>query len=381
MLTLFSCAKPQEDSGSDEISISVPLTEVGSAASRQFIKVEASASWSINVNCGMQETWARVDVSGGTGPKSGIILSWDENTDETERECEIALVSRGRKTSATLKQAGAAAPTPPSEPGDPSDISPDTPGAWLELPATNQDDMYFFSHSMTRGDKATRNFSYYYDIEARMAAWVAYPLNTGLKGSGSRTDEWGYDPKLPAKYQQRLFGGYSGSYQRGHQLPSADRYGAGINEKTFYFTNITPQRGALNEQAWAKLEGYVRNWSTKLDTLYVVTGADFRQTSEVAYDNAGTEVPVPTGYYKALLGYKSGSSVANATGGYFGIAFYFDHKGYSDSSIMGSQAMSIDALEDKLGIDFFVNLPAKVGEDVCRTIESSTDKSWWNSNK
>ena len=41
--------------------------------------------------------------------------------------------------------------------------------------------------------------------------------------------------------------------------------------------------------------------------------------------------------------------------------------------------MSVDDLEEKLGIDFFVNLPAKVGEDVAARIEAEDPKSvaWW----
>ena len=39
--------------------------------------------------------------------------------------------------------------------------------------------------------------------------------------------------------------------------------------------------------------------------------------------------------------------------------------------------MSIDALEDMLGYDFFVNLPAKIGEDGAAAVESAVD-AWWN---
>lgn len=358
------------------------MSNVGPDASQQFIKVTAHASWTLELGFSGSERWASVDTEFGRGTTPGIILSWDENTTESDRTCNIVLFCDGTRSERTLtqekKQASVVPPTPPS---GPDDLVPDPVPSWLELPATDNNDLYFFTHDMMRGSKKVRNYSFYYDPEARMSAWVAYPLNQNLIGSGSRSDEWGLDPKIPAKYQQTLYNGYSGGYQRGHQIPSADRYGPGINEQTFYFTNITPQRGALNEHAWAKLEGYVRNWSKSLDTLYVVTGADFRNSTEVAYDNNGTEVPVPTAYYKALLAYKSGSSIANSTGGYFGIAFYFDHKSYSDSAIMNTQAMSIDALEEELGIDFFVNLPAKVGDDVSRTIESSLDKSWWNNNK
>ena len=85
---------------------------------------------------------------------------------------------------------------------------------------------------------------------------------------------------------------------------------------------------------------------------------------------------VPVGYYKALLGYKKSGTIGNSTGGYLGIAFYFEHRSYSNSDIMSKQSMTIDELERKLGIDFFVNLPDKVGQEIADKIESTKD-SWW----
>ena len=159
-------------------------------------------------------------------------------------------------------------------------------------------------------------------------------------------------------------------------MPSADRLKKGVNESTFYFSNMTPQKGNLNQNAWAVLEGKVRGWAASFDTLYVVTGADYRDSRISVSDNEGNKVCVPDGYFKALLGYKKSGTIGNSTGGYLGIAFYFEHKWYDDSDIMDSQAMSISALEEKLGIDFFVNLPEKVGQNMADKIESTKDK-WW----
>lgn len=41
--------------------------------------------------------------------------------------------------------------------------------------------------------------------------------------------------------------------------------------------------------------------------------------------------------------------------------------------------MSVDDLEKKTGIDFFVNLPAKVGEETTARIEAEDPKdvTWW----
>lgn len=259
---------------------------------------------------------------------------------------------------------------------EPTELKSDPVGAWMELPATTNKDLYFIHRKMTINSKEYRNYSYFYDKDARLAHWVAYPLNETLIGKGSRSDNWTLEPKIPAKYQQIIYSGYKGGYQRGHQIPSADRYAGGSNPTTFYFPNSTPQKGELNEKAWATLEQKVRDWSKQMDTLYVVTGADLRGTTETAEDNEGNKIPVPVGYYKALLGYKKDASIGSSTDGYIGLGFYFEHKGYDDASIMTTQVMTLDALEEKMGMDFFVNLPGKVGEDKAKQVESTKD-AWW----
>ncbi len=266
-------------------------------------------------------------------------------------------------------------PSPIAPTVEESVLTPDTPGKWLELPATNDERLYFFTHDMTRNSQQVRNYSFYLDPDAKIAVWVAYPLNSGLIGSNTgRSDAWGLDPKVPRDYQSVIFSGYKGGYDRGHQLPSADRYGSGINEATFYGTNMTPQLNSLNGFAWVSLETKVREWSKQMDTLYVVTGADINGATEYAYDNDDKAITVPVGYFKALLGYKKGGSIGNSTGGYIAVGFYYEHKEYS-TAVM-DQAISIDDLEKKLGYDFFVNLPEKVGEEVAKTIESTID-GWW----
>ena len=372
IVTVFSCS--QEETVIDRtLSVSIPLKTVEAKASSQFVTVEAAGAWDLTIDFGeAEEAWANVEPASGEGRRSDIVFSWERNTGEAARNCTLTVTSKGGKSaSATFTQKGTS-----GSGGGTTGITSDTPGGWLELPATNDPDLYFIKHDMTRGGRTVRNYSYYYSTDDRLAVWVAYPLNRGLIGTGGRTDDWGYDPKIPSKYQPTLFKAYSG-YQRGHQLPSADRYGSGINETTFYFTNMTPQKGELNEVAWAALEGMVRDWSGSVDTLYVVTGADIHGSTKKAYDNNGNAVTVPVGYFKALLarGIKDGS--ANKTGGYAGIGFYFEHRRYSkDKSAIMEQSMTIDELERMTGYDFFVNLPARVGESVAAQVESEVI-SWW----
>ena len=244
---------------------------------------------------------------------------------------------------------------------------------WLELPQTKEDDgLDFYSHDMVADGKSMRSWSFDYDPEALLSHWVAYPLNKELAGRGSRTDQWGYDPLVPVEDQPSLYKSYKGDWQRGHQLPSADRLNYDDNVKTFYFTNMTPQNGGLNEGFWADLETRVREWSNQFDTLYVVTGCSIEGSTEVALDNDGKSVTVPVGYYKALLGYSKDGSVgiSSETGGYTGCAFWFDNKPYSGGYM--DQAMTITELEKKVGLDFFVNLDSAVAEKV-----ENVQDSWW----
>ena len=43
---------------------------------------------------------------------------------------------------------------------------------------------------------------------------------------------------------------------------------------------------------------------------------------------------------------------------------------------MMKQSMTISALEKKVGVDFFVNLPAKIGADLAQKVETNIDSFW-----
>lgn len=390
-LALCSCGgnSPGAQVLEGDLLLTVPNTEVKASAGQQFIKVTAFSDWSLEFDFLSAEPWASVDCNSGSGNKAGIILSWAAFDGEGEaRSARITLKCKDKTSVVEFTQiassessGGGSSGGGSSSGGGATEIKSDKVPVWMELPATDREDLYFITHDMTLSNgKEMRNFSIYYDIDAKISSWVAYPLNKYIHGT-KRSDAWDYDPKVPKKYQAKLKKGYKPDkndtyYERGHQIPSADRPLWKPNAATFYFTNMTPQLGDFNGGAWLALEDKVRRWSESFDTLYVVTGADYKNYDMVAYDNDGQPVVVPKGYYKALLGYKKNANIGNSTSGYLGIAFYFEHRNYSSSVIMSSCAMTIDKLEEKLGIDFFVNLPNKVGEKTAAKIESTRD-SWW----
>ena len=366
IFTLVSCG--EKEPSAELVNLVIRNTEVTADAGSQFVSVEAIGDWSLQIEG--NPDWAELSRTSGSGSTATIVLKYAANDTPEDRALALVLTGGGSSLRAEFKQLGKVIG------GNQSGLNPDKLASWLELPATQDGDgRYFFTHNMSVGKYYGRNYSFYLDTDAKISVWVAYPLNKGLIGTGSRTNEWGLDPKVPRQYQPVIYSGFKGGYERGHQLPSADRYGA--NASTFYGTNMTPQRGELNENAWAALEGMVRDWSYQFDTLYVVTGADINGSKDFANDNDGKKITVPVGYFKALLGYKRSGTIGitGTTGGYTAIGFYFKHQYYDDSEIM-EQAMTIDALEKKTGFDFFVNLPSAITDKLAEKVESTKD-SWW----
>ena len=379
LVAVMSLAVSCESDVNISPEISISENAVSGEAGYVFVDVTATGQWTLSIHFGeADEVWADLTSTEGSGSKDGVILRYEENTSAESRSLQVILTASGQDVAATFTQSGQE-----SSGGDDPDPDPDpgfseNPG-WLELPALAEtEDCHFYWHDMTSGGKTVRNYSFLWDRENLVAHWVAYPLNTGLIGTGSRTDNWGYDPLVPRDEQPELYSGYDGGYDRGHQLPSADRLSA--NTSTFYFTNMTPQLGRnFNQGIWANFETRVRDWSRSSDTLYVVTGCVLEGSLGVAYDNLGKEVTVPGGYFKALLWYNHASTYS--FGQYSAAGFYFDHRNYSGNSFSPSEfIMSIDDLEEITGIDFFVNLPARVGQSQADVIESADPSgvSIWN---
>ena len=360
-------------------SLSISNSNPNGGKGTQNLKVQAVGEWTLSLVFEEdEEPWADLDTKSGTGSKSNIFITYEPNYSEISRTVTIVLENGANSASCNLNQkpstsgGGGNQVTPEKIVGEPVPL-------WLELPAISDKSLYFLTHEQTIVSTTIRSWSYLWDTDALVAHWVAYPLNKWTIGSGSRTNAWGLDPKVPKDLQPVLYRGFTGGYQRGHQLPSADMLYPEANMTTFYGTNMTPQLGSLNENGWASLEGKVRVWAGKFDTLYVCTGCTVKGSTKVAYDNEGKAVKVPTAYFKALLGYKKNGtvSITASTGGYTGIAFYYTHEAYSGS--WQSKAMSIDELEAKVGEDFFVNLPSKIGADRAAKVESyfsSSDTLW-----
>ncbi len=368
--------------------LSAQVTTLDAGADNIFLSVVAGGSWSIDLSFPSGGSWASVSPSSGTGNKNSVILSYEANASEDDRVLNLTLTSAGGRSDLTLTQKGLkTVPVAGDERGYGADV---TTAKWLELPGTVANDgLEWFAHDMTGGAyegfarSGVRNYSFDWDYEGHVSRWVAYPLNGKLHGKGSYDYVWGFDPLLPASLQpditMRSYGGVGfdgrSNWNRGHQMPRADRQtSSAAVASTCYPTNMTPQDGSFNSGIWASLESWVRNQSDKCDTLYVVTGCIQEGSTTFTLNNSGFAVRVPSAYFKAVLRYMPGSTVG--FGGYRACGFYLPH----DASVAGGNYMnyilSVEELEKKTGIKFFVNLPDVVGQDLASKIKSEKPVSW-----
>ncbi len=374
-LFMVSCQRPATESAALEVSVKTPVVDSGKG--QMFVNVKCDGRWTlalVDAVDGKDVDWASLSITSGSDNKSNVVLSYQVNASEQSRKLDIILDDGLHWVACSVEQMGSGKqPEPEPDPAPDTEL-PKT--GWLELPAMDDPGLGYYSHSFKMNGKTYRNYSFGWSQEDRVALWVAYPLcKLYTNGSAGRTNEWALDPLL-GEDSAAPFGGYAGSYARGHQLPSADRqccYEA--NAQTFYGTNMTPQLNAHNEGIWADLEGRVRGWANTSDTTYVVTGVVVSPSSKKEKDSYGKSVTVPDAYFKAVLKYSKSSTL----GMWNAAAFYLEHKAYS-GNVGKEHSMSVDELEEITGIDFFVNLPAKLGDDQAAAIEAADPAKssvWW----
>lgn len=224
---------------------------------------------------------------------------------------------------------------------------------YIETPVmTNLSSTQQYVIHMLPGDEENRNFAMLYDNAERLALWVAYPLVSSYHlGQSGRTDKWAYDPLIDQNYQPNLYKGFpAADTDRGHQIPSGDRTCTdGANNQTFYYSNMTAQQSQMNQGIWATLEGRVRTWAESCDTMYVVTGAMIRTTTdnqvEYTYCNSNRQVARPKAYFKAL---------AQRTGDtYTTCAFLIDNAAPASGDSWANHKLTVKELETETGYTFF----------------------------
>ena len=351
--------------------------EVKGDSERCAVVLHAQQGKSYSISVSSEGGW--VSLSGGKKSVEGVMdatvkavfLYFDKNSSGLSRDAQVVVAfSDGKSFDLEFTQYS-------------YDASIVFERNWAELPLCKENNRHIFNtHYGAMGSRSNaRNYTYCFDKELRVALWVAYPLHSCyLNGDGNRNNsKFGYDPTVDAKYQANLgIGSYNGWYDRGHQIPAADRKcSQTMMDQTFYATNMTPQQYNFNQNKWGTLEGKVRNCVCK-DTLFVVTGTHFEGAHHSSIDSSTTDksgntCPTPTHYYKALLRTKSGNTGRNIShitdpSQLCAIAVWLEHENSgSDTEIKTTDFISIAELEERTGFVFFPMIDDSIEQEVKQT--------------
>ena len=195
-------------------------------------------------------------------------------------------------------------------------------------------------------------------------AWVIYRLTKeqALTKAAKRGDDFKEDPEIPTGSATLADYRRSG-YDRGHLAPAADMaYSLRTMGDSFFMSNMSPQRPKFNRGVWKDLEAQVRYFAITEKDIYVVTGPVLPKTKTVTI--GGNRVTVPTHYYKVIYDRTPPEKM---------IGFILPNEG--SNRPLRDFAVTMDAVEDATGLNFFSTVPQPKQEQLESTI-SVQDWRW-----
>lgn len=207
-------------------------------------------------------------------------------------------------------------------------------------------------------------FTLSFNREHNNPNWAAWELTAEeAKGTLPRATDFEPDPKLPENHQVK-HADYTGSgYDRGHMVPAADmKWDSKAMHDCFYMSNICPQTHTLNAGGWETLESACRRWAKREGSVYIVCGPVYKGTKHKTIGK-DLKVTVPEGFFKVVLSMREGAEKA--------IGFYYANSNAKQK--MEETATTVDAIEELTGMDFFVNVPDRLEQQ----IESSFSLKQW----
>lgn len=368
--TVISCSEqdspelPNNPGNTNQGIASIDQTQINANGGGFIIRVKADGTWQASSS----ETWCTLSRTSGNG--NGSISGYMKANTGAERSVIITITAGKEEAKFTLKQLAGNGSNPVPDPEKPSGYA-----SMLEIPALKGGSMnQFITHTTKRNGKDYPTYSLEYSYKYKHSYWIAYRFDNTTGGNVGRNEAYKPDPELPSQYAAKHNDYTNSGYTRGHLCASSDRqYSKEANQQTFYMSNISPQSGnGFNQSgsAWNTGEDKVQAWgyniSRSTDTLYVVKGGTIGEGMIKGYIK--NEIAIPKYFFMAVL-FRSGDN-------YKAIGFYMPHENLKDDPDKKDPKkylMSIDALEQETGIDFFHNLP----DNIENTVEATYNVNDW----
>ena len=368
--TAISCSEqdspelPDNPGNTNQGIASIDQTQINANGGGFIIRVKADGTWQTSSS----EPWCTLSRTSGNG--NGSISGYMKANTGAERSVIITITAGKEEAKFTLKQLAGNGSNPVPDPEKPSGYA-----SMLEIPALKGGSMnQFITHTTKRNGKDYPTYSLEYSYKYKHSYWIAYRFDNTTGGNVGRNEAYKPDPELPSQYAAKHNDYTNSGYTRGHLCASSDRqYSKEANQQTFYMSNISPQSGnGFNQSgsAWNTGEDKVQAWgyniSRSTDTLYVVKGGTIGESMIKGYIK--NEIAIPKYFFMAVL-FRSGDN-------YKAIGFYMPHENLKDDPDKKDPKkylMSIDALEQETGIDFFHNLP----DNIENTVEATYNVNDW----
>jgi len=196
--------------------------------------------------------------------------------------------------------------------------------------------------------------------QTKFANWVAYKITKKTLGTGCRRT-WRIDPSLnpndtlaPSDYD-----GANSALQvdRGHQAPLASLCGLEGRDSLNYLSNITPQKSALNQGPWERLEDQERKLIRRdnVDAVYSVTGPLYEKFIG-KLPRTMKEHTIPSGYWKVIF-------INNTPAVNHYAAFLFPQDASRQANFCNYQ-VTIAEIEKRTGLKIWPALPTEIQEPI-----------------
>jgi endonuclease G len=148
------------------------------------------------------------------------------------------------------------------------------------------------------------------DRKTKFADWVAYEVDVANFGS-SPGRNWGNDPLIDDSdtLEEADYKGANSKLKvdKGHLAPLASFAGNRHWSELNYISNITPQKSALNQGAWANLEEAIRQSASYRKPLFVIAGTIYHERLE-GLPGADEQHLLPSAYFKVVYDLKGNST-------------------------------------------------------------------------
>lgn len=146
-----------------------------------------------------------------------------------------------------------------------------------------------------------------FNSETRLLNWAAWKLEASDIGHIGRSNKFIADADLQNylnKFNKQAIlpsDYFESCFDRGHQVPSADRdITVEINQITFFMSNMIPQTASLNRYVWAHLESFTRDLVVNQNKkVYIIAGPIFDE--DFGKIGPNKDIPVPSKNFKMLV--------------------------------------------------------------------------------